>query len=222
MTARAVVFAGPSIAAARAREVLDVEVLPPVRRGDVDALFRRESPPRRVGIVDGVFLQALAVSPKEILAALDHHDVAFYGSSSMGALRAAELADLGMVPVGAIAGLYRGGEVDADDEVAITYDPRTLEALSEPMVNIRLALAAAVRDGTLPEHVATAAVAAAKALYFPDRSWPAVVRALSDRLPEEDAAALRAFVAAGPPDAKRDDAIALLRAMAADDRRETG
>jgi TfuA protein len=212
---RPVVYAGPSVDAASIQAVADVEVLPPVRRGDLAALFARPEPPRAVGIIDGVFLQALAVSPKEILDVMDHHDVTVLGSSSMGALRAAELADYGMVGVGRIAELYRSGAVDADDEVAVTIDPDTQTALSEPMVNIRVALAAAVDRGVVPAGVAAAAVDAAKALYFPDRTYPAVLLALAGRIASADLEALSDYVLGDPPNAKRDDALDLVRALVA-------
>ena len=80
---RAVVFCGPSLSHADAAQVLDVEYLPPVGKGDLDQLLAQERPPDLIGIVDGRFFQSLAISPKEILRAIDA-GVTVYGSSSMG------------------------------------------------------------------------------------------------------------------------------------------
>jgi TfuA protein len=210
---RPVVFVGPSIDADTVRGAIDAELLPPVRRGDIEDLFRRVDPPSHVGIVDGVFLQGLAVSPKEILTEIEHRDVVFFGSSSMGALRAAELAGYGMIGVGEIFRRYHEGDLDADDEVAITFDAESLRPMSEPMVNIRIAVEAAAGRGVVTASTADTAIEAAKALYFPDRSYANVLRVLDGRVDGSELAALRAFLLDDPPNAKRDDALALLAAI---------
>jgi TfuA protein len=64
---RAAVFIDRTTAAA----ALTAEFLPPVERGDIDRLLDRERPPEVIGIVDGKFLQALSVSPKEVLRAVE-------------------------------------------------------------------------------------------------------------------------------------------------------
>lgn len=215
-----VVFAGPSLDAVSRETLHDFEVLPPVGRGDIDRLFSRESPPRLVGIVDGVFLQNLAISPKEILAAIDRHEAIFFGSSSIGALRAVELADYGMRGVGDIVQLFSSGKVNADDEVAITFDPDTLAAISEPMVNIRIAVAAAVRGGVITAEVAELALEAAKRRYFPDRTYERMLRDIGDRVPAGQLDALRAFLRDSAPNAKRDDAMAMVAEMRAEMRAE--
>lgn len=205
------VFAGPSITAAELAAA-PVEVRPPVGRGDIDRLLAEPEPVAAIGIVDGVFLQGLMISPKEVLRAIDR-GVAVFGSSSMGALRAAELDVFGMRGVGQVYRMYSSGEVDADDEVAITFDPETHRPLCEPMVNIRVALAAAVRHDVVPAAVAAAAVRIAKQLYFPDRTYPRVLHELAEHAPPEQVTALRDFLDRDAPDAKREDAVTLLEAM---------
>ncbi len=68
-----------------------------------------------------------------------------FGSASMGALRAAELAAFGMEGVGAIFEAYRDGALEDDDEVAVVHGPAEsgYRALSVALVNIRHTLAAA-------------------------------------------------------------------------------
>src|SRR2546429_8339173 len=82
------------------------ESAPPVKRGDLGELLARTEPPSAIGIVDGRFLQSLCISPKEVLNAIDA-GVKVFGSSSMGALRAAECWQYGMVGVGRIFEAYR-------------------------------------------------------------------------------------------------------------------
>ncbi|MEV4813556.1 TfuA-like protein [Micromonospora avicenniae] len=214
---RAVVFAGPSIDAATVAGLAPVEVRPPVKRGDIDLLLAESEPPTHIGIVDGQFLQGLMISPKEVLRAIDRHPgtVRVFGSSSMGALRAAELADEGMVGVGQVFEMYRSGTVDADDEVAITFDPESLRALCEPMVNIRVAISAAVDRAVISAASGAIVVAAAKELYFPDRTYARILRlpAVREKVSDPELMALREFLDTEAPDAKRDDAVALLRRM---------
>jgi TfuA protein len=210
---RDVVFVGPSISRAMVMSVFPGVVQPPIRRGQLDQLLRRADRPAAVGIVDGRFLQDLAVSPKEVLRALDSGVVVF-GASSIGALRAVECAPYGAIGVGRIYSLFASGELEADDEVAITYDPGTLRATSEPLVNIRIAMDYAVSTGALSAAVASLVVATAKSLYFPDRSYRNIAWLLADRLPVAVLEAYGRFVH-GPecPDQKRDDALAMLHAM---------
>ena len=93
-----VVFLGPSLAAAEARQLLPARYLSPVRCGDV--LRVRRLRPRAIAIIDGLFESISAVWHKEILLALED-GIAVFGASSMGALRAAELDTFGMVGIGA-------------------------------------------------------------------------------------------------------------------------
>jgi hypothetical protein len=206
-----VVFTGLSVDAATA-SAFGVRVLPPVRRGDIDTLLTGEERPARIGVVDGSFLQGLMISPKEVLRALDA-GVEVAGSSSIGALRAAELDGYGMRGVGRVYEMYRSGEVDGDDEVAVTFDPESHRVMCEPMVGIRVALAAAVQHGALEEGLARTATRIAKDLYFPDRSYARLLHELAAAVPGADLATLRHFLDHEAPDVKRADAIALLESL---------
>ncbi len=209
---RAVIFLGPSLPQAEARALLDADYRPPVRRGDVDALCR--DAPCVIGIVDGEFFQSLAVSPKEILRSL-RAGCTVFGASSMGALRAVELQRYGMIGVGTVFELYRSGRVDGDDEVALVFSADDQRALSMPLVNLRVALAAASREGLLSAGELRFLLRRLKALYFPERTHAATVRIARERLPEERCRALATYLGEKAPDAKRDDAVALLRRVRA-------
>jgi hypothetical protein len=157
-----------------------------------------------VGIIDGEFFQSLAVSPKEVLPLLDR-GVKVYGSSSMGALRAVETHPYGMIGVGTIFEFYRDSVIDADDEVALTYDPSTYRPSSEPLVNIRFALKTAVQENLFAQSKADEVIQTLKQIYFPFRSYQ-LVRQLCPELKD--------FLNARRPNQKRDDAMLLLRTIA--------
>lgn len=195
------IFLGPSLDLAIARSILDANYLPPVRRGDLAELGPEI---KTVGIIDGEFFQSLAVSPKEVLPLLDR-GVKVYGSSSIGALRAVETQQFGMVGVGAIFEWYRDGVVEADDEVALTYDPVTYRPCAEPLINIRFALRDAVRQSLIAQTAADEIVRNLKQVYFPLRSYQLVFQFYPQ---------LREFMRGRRPDQKRDDALLLLRTIA--------
>ncbi len=197
------VFLGPSLPRSEAASILEADYLPPIRRGDLAAL---PAEVRFVGIVDGEFYQSLAVSTKEILILL-RRGVSVFGASSMGALRAAETHTFGMVGVGKIFAMYRDGVLDADDEVALTYDPVTFKNLSDPLVNLRHALSLAVEAGVIPDRERRGLIEQMRAMYFPNRSFrtlqtlcPALIPFFRDRavadLKREDARQLLSIVAA--------------------------
>jgi hypothetical protein len=195
------IFLGPSLDAAAARSILKATYLPPIKRGDLSQLSGEI---KTVGIIDGEFYQSLAVSPKEVLQLLDR-GIKVYGSSSTGALRAAETHIYGMVGMGAIFEMYRDGMIDADDEVALTYDQDSYRSSSEPLINIRFALKAAALEGLMPESAADGLIKEMKALYFPFRSYRLVVQ----RFPK-----MKSFIEKNGPNQKRDDAKLLLQTIA--------
>ena len=198
-----IVFLGPSCDEATARAILpDAEYRPPAARDDI--VRAATDGAAVIVLIDGVFLQDCAVGHREVLGVLKR-GVTVIGASSMGALRAAELDGFGMIGVGEVYRRYRSGELESDDEVALVYDPESGYALSEPLVNIRATLEAAVADGALAPADADAVLEAAQALYFPERTWPAVLRRAT--VPDR----IRATIAGRPKvDLKRADALAAL------------
>src|SRR6185503_6037302 len=118
---KAVIFLGPSLPLDEAREILDAVYLPPAQQCDLLTATVNEKPDV-IGLIDGMFLQSLSVWHKEILFALDQ-GILIYGSSSMGALRAAETSSFGMVGIGEIYRMYASGELIDDDEVALAHAP---------------------------------------------------------------------------------------------------
>ena len=198
-----VVFLGPTLAREDAERVLDADYLPPICRGDLAKLPEHV---RFVGIIDGEFYQSLSVSPKEVVKLL-RRGVTVFGTSSMGALRAAETWKLGMIGVGQIFEMFRDGILDADDEVALVYERDTFRNLSTPLVNLRAALHMATAANVIDEQEKNDLLLRIKSLYFPSRSHQALY-AMSPRLRDY-------FKGVAPPDIKRDDALEMLRSIRA-------
>ncbi|MBI0584207.1 MAG: TfuA-related McrA-glycine thioamidation protein [Methanomassiliicoccus sp.] len=203
------IFLGPSLEHERAREILDADYRPPVKRGDLQQL-----PPGTdvVGIIDGVLLTDAAVGHREILALLDD-EVRVYGGGSMGALRAAELSDLGMIGVGRIFQEYSSGRVDGDDEVVLAYDPFTLLPLSEPLINLRLNLEEAAARGAASRESVTRLISMLKRTYYPRRSYELLASMVRENLEADEAESLSEYLVRDRVDHKRNDAILLLNAV---------
>jgi hypothetical protein len=131
----------------------------------------------------------------------------------MGALRAVECAPYGMVGVGTVYELFASGTLTDDDEVAVAHAGADYgyRPFSEAMVNIRATLAAATGRGVLADDDARVVSAAAKSLFFPDRTWPAILAgARAAGLADAGAGALDAFVRTSAVDVKAADARLLL------------
>jgi hypothetical protein len=207
------VFMGPTLSAKEARAELEAVYLPPVSQGDVYrvGLLR----PAAIGIIDGYFHRVPSVWHKEILWAMAQ-GIHVYGSASMGALRAAELAPFGMEGVGQIFEAYRDGVMEDDDEVAVTHGPPETgyACLSVAMVNIRKTLAQAQLEGIITEATRAAIEQLAKNLFFPERTYSLILReAAAEGLPAAELQALQSWLPAGEIDQKRQDALAMLRRM---------
>jgi hypothetical protein len=209
------VFLGPTLPVEVARSILPEAVyLPPVSMGDVYTLL--EQNPQRIAIVDGLFERTPAVWHKEILFALSR-GVRVLGSSSMGALRAAELHRFGMVGVGRIFEAYRDGMLEDDDEVALGHAPAEhgWRPLSEAMVNIRTGLCRAEQRGLIAARTHGVLLQVAKQTFYLERSWHAALGAGTRLgLPPAELDALREFVLRERPDQKREDAVELLEVLA--------
>lgn len=148
-TGRKIVFLGPSLGLAEARGICpDAEFHPPVRFGDLYALGC--DPPGQVLIVDGVFHDSTPVWQREILELLQA-GWQVLGASSMGALRALELAPYGMIGLGTIFEWYRTGRIEGDDEVALMHGVAEMDycPLTLPLVDVRHVLAGLRKQGAL-------------------------------------------------------------------------
>jgi hypothetical protein len=209
----AIIFLGPTLPVADARELLDADYRPPVAQGDVIRAVAEQ--PKIIAIVDGYFEAMPSVWHKEILHALSR-GIRVFGASSMGALRAAELAPFGMTGIGAIFEAYVDGRLEDDDEVAVTHGPAEIgyPALSEAMVNIRRTLSDAFSRKVIDDETRCLLEELAKELPYKDRSYAAILRQGSEAgLEAGQLDALKRWLPTGRADQKREDALAMLKAV---------
>jgi len=206
-----IVFLGPSLDCASAEKILPAEYRPPAKRGDLITAAREGA--EIIGLIDGVFHQESAVAHREILAALKG-GIRVVGSSSMGALRAAEMDTLGMVGIGEIYRMYKSGELIADDEVALVFDPVSGKSLSEPLINIRFTLKRALDEGMIDAAAHETLLASARSLFYPKRTYRAIVSGSDEAVDTKTRERFLAWVDTNACDQKRNDAIDALRYIA--------
>jgi hypothetical protein len=212
---RAVIFSGPSLPLAFRPCDPALEWRPPVRQGEVYEAARTR--PAIIGIIDGYFEVTPTVWHKEILWAMAQ-GIHVYGSASIGALRAAELHTFGMVGIGGVFAAYRDGVISDDDEVAVLHGPKELgyPAVTEAMVNIRAALAAAVAEDAVDPSLAARLGEIAKTLFYKERSWGAILRLAADLDPPPiSLEGFAGWLRGSSIDQKRADALEMTAAICA-------
>jgi hypothetical protein len=210
MTGRLLVYIGPTLGADEVLRIApEAEIRPPVENGML--VQARPRPGDVIVLIDGYYRDRLAVRHKEIMT-LIQAGVVVVGAASMGALRAAELRDHGMIGVGRVYQMYRDGEIYGDDEVAVKHSPaeRGYRADSMALVNLRHGGRLAVRDGVARASTVAALVSAARTLVFYERTWPRLTDAVTDRCGTEELAEIPALAQyCGQPmcDIKAQDAV---------------
>lgn len=171
-----IVFLGPSLPLRDARAIVRAEFRPPARQGDVFRALVKN--PRAIALIDGVFEGAPSVWHHELRAALAA-GVTVFGAASMGALRAVELAPEGMIGVGTIYERYANTPEADDGDVALLHADKShgFKALTVPMVNVMATLERARHEKVVTTREASAVIAAARAIFFQDRRWAAILAA---------------------------------------------
>lgn len=187
-----VLFVGPTLAAsARAISLVrPFRLRPPVKRFDVTKLLRAQGEPGVLVIVDGVFHDTLAVGHAELRDALAG-GWQVWGLSSMGAIRAREMASLGMRGFGRVFELFEGVGDFQDDEVALLHEPtRPYRAVTEPLVHLRVAIAHLVARDLVRERDARRVLDYLKSRWYGERTLRGTIEALAPHA-RGGAAALR-------------------------------
>lgn len=211
---KTVVFLGPTLPADEAKSILpEADYRPPAQAGDVYRAVAHDNA-RVVGLIDGVFGTVPSVWHKEILFAIGR-GCAVLGSSSMGALRAAECAEFGMRGVGRIAELFTSGGLEDDDEVAVAHlDAESgFAVLSVPMVNLRLVAPLAVERGIVSAPTVEVFLRQAKAIYYPERTWDRLTEVARRLHLGQDLNEFLTFAQLPENDAKAQDARQLLSVL---------
>jgi hypothetical protein len=207
-----IVFVGPSLPDAAEHMPTDVIARAPAMQGDIMQAVREGA--KIIGLIDGQFEFVAPVWHKEILFALSK-GVTVLGSASMGALRAAECAEFGMIGIGKIFEDYDSGLRWDDADVALLYGPAELNypPISLPMVNVDATLQQASDLGLISPDQQKAISSAAREVFFKDRTWKQIAQAADLDRTIMDEIVKNAYI-----DQKRADALALLKEIQETDK----
>ncbi|HEY0196864.1 MAG TPA: TfuA-like protein, partial [Methanobacterium sp.] len=145
---------------------------------------------------------------KELLNALES-GIKVVGGSSMGALRASELDDMGMIGVGKVYKAYKTGEIEADDDVAVVFNPETMEQHSEALVSMNYNFQMACREGLISPEDLDELNSAAKSIFYPKRTYKLVL--MKSNLDKAKKDILEEYVNEKGTDIKREDALLVLK-----------
>jgi hypothetical protein len=215
----AVIFAGPSMPPSARPDIARLEWRPPVRQGDLylAALdLAALDGPALIGVIDGYFERVPTVWHKEILWAMAK-GIHVYGAASIGALRAAELADFGMKGIGHVYRQFRAGRLTDDEEVAVLHAPAELDyaQVTEAIVNVRATIDVARHFGVIEPALADALGQIAKNMFYKERTYDAILKTATEHAHAPEA--LRRFATwlpGGQVDQKRIDAGEMLDTIA--------
>ncbi|RZN57868.1 MAG: TfuA-related McrA-glycine thioamidation protein [Candidatus Methanomethylicota archaeon] len=204
-----IVFLGPSLSKEEALRILPIaDYRPPAGRGDV--LKAIEDGAKVIGLIDGVFYHRVTVTPREIMNAIDR-GVIVIGGASIGALRACELDNYGMIGIGKIYNWYKEGKINADDEVAVAYHPSTYQPISEALVNIRATLDHLLSKSKISEEEAKVILRIAKEVPFYLRNYNRIIQRSISELGIKRAKEIFEIIKLERIDQKREDAIEVLK-----------
>ncbi|WP_163267698.1 TfuA-like protein [Chelativorans alearense] len=170
------VFLGPTLPLAEAQQVLDAVYLRPAAQGDI-VLAAHAFRPRAMILIDGQFEDRPAVRHKEILWAMAQ-GIRMIGTASMGALRAAELHEFGMIGIGLIYRWYRRWTLAPDDAVAVQSAPAELDflPLTDAMIDLQATFSKLMRDKLISPEDRCKLTQTARNMNFRDRTLKAVLR----------------------------------------------
>jgi hypothetical protein len=211
------IFAGPSLPPGARGDLPggppELVWHPPAAHGDLLALD--PGPSDGVLIVDGVYRHRPPIRHKEILALL-RRGVTVAGASSMGALRAAELDQLGMIGYGQVYRWLSSGRLSSDAEVALTHGDADdgFRPYTIPLVSIRFGAGWLVRRSQLTAAEADAAVQLASDIHFSHRSERQLAEAGREAGLDRAVTLLLASLRTGKPgDVKELDARAAIASL---------
>lgn len=169
------VFLGPTLRLAEAERVLDAIYLQPAAQGDI-LLAAHAFRPRAMVLIDGQFEDRPAVRHKEILWAMAQ-GIVVIGAASMGALRAAELSEFGMIGVGLIYRWYRRWRLAPDDAVAVLSGPPELGflPLTHALVDLQRTFASLTRRNFVTAAERDLLTTIARNMNFRERRFEAIM-----------------------------------------------
>jgi TfuA protein len=212
---KAIIFLGPSLSREKAKDILEADYRPPAKKGDLLRLADLTKDITMVGLVDGFFLQDYPPTPIEVYQLATKKNMLLVGAASLGALRAVELEKFGMIGIGKIFELYKTGKIDADDEVAVTFEEGQHTLQSEAMIDIRFNLFIAKRKGIIDERTKREITKVAKNVYFPFRNYTDILDLTKQQYPRSDSyiESFRVYITNNRESLKERDAIKLIKYM---------
>jgi hypothetical protein len=171
-----VVFLGPTLRLPEAQSTLDAIYVRPAAQGDI-LLAAHAFHPHAMVLIDGQFEDRPAVRHKEILWAMAQ-GIVMIGAASMGALRAAELCDFGMIGIGSIFRWYRRWPLAPDDAVAVHAGPAEIgfPAVTDSLIDLLATFAILMRRGLITAAQRQECAATARAMNFRERSFSRVLQ----------------------------------------------
>ena len=213
---RTIIFAGPSLAGKKLRELSTVVQAPPIKRGDLAAVQDYDV----IVILDGEFGQNDSVSPKEILAVLERGKIVI-GAASMGALRASELDGSGMIGVGWVYDYFRRQAIRRDADVALAYSVFDFTPMTVPMVDVAYWMERALEAGLIGRKEERAVLGAARKIFFAERTEDRLADTLRRAVGDQVLQSLLTFSSGRIPSIKSLDAEEAVRRAASLAIRET-
>lgn len=208
-----VLFAGPSLHGTNwaADPASDIDSRGPAGQSDIARAVLEGA--TAIGLIDGRYEDVAAVWHKEILFAIEQ-GVQIFGAASMGALRASECADFGMIGIGAVFERYRSGELTDDAAVAQLHAPPELDhaPLTEALVNVEATIQRFRKLGAISDEEAERLDRSARALFFKERTYRSVL-AHAGLDAGERGEELKELIKTRRIDVKKQDALALLAHM---------
>jgi len=178
-------FIGPSSYAIQLDLPSNMKVMPPAKRGDIENLMA-EYPPGTVVLVDGTYHSYPAVSHAEIRTAIEA-GWTFWGLSSMGAIRAVELAPVGMKGYGEVYRMFSGNDDLPDDYVALIHgNEAPYIPISEPLVHIDFFLKDLAKEKIITHEVYVELFQYLSNMWFGYRTLKAVKKNLMVHVAETD------------------------------------
>ena len=127
----------------------------------------------------------------------------------MGALRAAELDDFGMVGIGYVYNQYKNGFIESDDDVAIIINPLNLEQLSDSLVSMEYNFKRMLDKGIISEEEFNRLFKTAKSIFYPKRTYDLVFNSVD--IDKNKIKELEKFLDEEGIDIKRQDAIDVIK-----------
>jgi hypothetical protein len=170
-----IVFVGPSLHGVNRASFPGLHFRPPAKSGDVQEAARQGA--KTIALIDGIFESGMSVWHRDIKHAIAS-GAKLYGSSSMGALRAAECAAIGMVGFGKIFNQYLEGTRTRDADVALLFGPEETGylPLSITQADFEATLEALIHANKIQTTTSHSLRQASNSLFYKHRTLDAIFR----------------------------------------------